>query len=192
MRNIFLVLALIFFVTLSSSADSWNDFSNVDRLWDGQKTITNQEFEQVMEKLEEKDKQKEVKQKKKKRKKLFGNGTTLHSELNPDNTVAELDSLALEDENLLLNTSIDLIYGNIVFERGFYNVVGEKDKQGKCFISLYQSQYLIGKIELTPIDDDFGEEMLNFVKIIPCNNDFVKLIFGSIDFNGYAYLPYRE
>ena len=52
-KIISLIVCLVIFSGLSVKADSWDDFSNLDRIWDGQKSITNQEFEQVMEKLEE-------------------------------------------------------------------------------------------------------------------------------------------
>ena len=78
---------------LSVRADDWDEFINLDRVWDGQKTITNQEFEKVIDKLEENKKQKEDKQVKKKRKKLFGEGSTLHEELNPDSDIPELNLL---------------------------------------------------------------------------------------------------
>ena len=42
-------------------ADVLDDFGDLDHAWDGQKTITNKEFEQVMDALQEKTKKKEVK-----------------------------------------------------------------------------------------------------------------------------------
>ena len=47
-----------------------------------------------------------------------------------------------------------------------------------------------GKIEAYETDDDFGEETVDFARMIPYNDSFVKFIFGSIDFNAYAYAPY--
>ena len=51
--KVLLLLACLLLLNSSAKADSWDDFSNLDRIWDGQKTITNQEFEQVLDKLEE-------------------------------------------------------------------------------------------------------------------------------------------
>ena len=48
------------------------------------------------------------------------------------------------------------------------------------------------KIEATETEEDYGEEEVNFVGIKNYNESFVKLIFGSIDFNAYAYVPYVE
>ena len=41
-------------------------------------------------------------------------------------------------------------------------------------------------------DDDYGQETIDFAKVLPYNQDFIKVIFGSIDFNAYAYIPYVE
>ena len=189
---LFITFIALFFITHRTYADSWDDFSNIDRMWDGQKSITNQEFEQVVEKLEEKGKQKEEKQNKKKRKKLFGNGTTLHSELNPDsNSIQELDSLQPDNEDVLVNIPVDIVIGDKILEKGYYKVLPEKNNEEiKVYINLYQSQFFKGKIEVTETEDDFDEPTLNFAKVLPCNESFIKIIFGSLDFNAYVYVPY--
>lgn len=193
-KNIVLFFVIVFFVQLSVFADSWDDFSNVDRMWDGQKSITNKEFENVINALEEKGKQKEEKKIKKKRKKLFGNGTTLHSELNPDNdSIQEFESIKPDENGSLVNLSVHAYLNGKSLEKGYYNVFARRDEENKkIYISFYQSQYLKGEIEGIETDDDFGEEALNFARIIPYNDSFVKIIFGSIDFNAYAYIPYVE
>lgn len=192
MRNFILlsILSLIFCSPVVF-ADSWDDFSNLDRIWDGQKSITNQEFEQVMEKLEEKGKQKEEKQLKKKRKKLFGSGTTLHEELNPDGNITELGDLKPKEEGILINVPVNLVFDGKVLEKGYYKIIAEKDStDGKKYVNFYQSQFLKGRLEVTETEDDYGEETLDFAKIIPYNDSFVKLIVGSIEFNAYTFIHY--
>ena len=190
---LFLFFMTISFLYHSALADSWDDLSNVDKLWDGQKSITNQEFENVIEKLEEKGKEKEIKQKKKKRKKMFGSGTTLHEELNPDNgNIKELESLKPE-EDLVINLPVNLLVDDGILEKGYYKVLPEVDVETKKkYINLYQSQYFKSKIEVVETEDDFNEPELNFVKLLPYNESFVKIIFGSLDFNGYVFLPFSE
>ena len=188
------LLSILLILTLLSPvfADEWDDFSTVDKLWDSQQTVTNQEFEQVMDKLEEKSKQKEEKKIIKKRKKIFGNGTTLHDEINPDLTnIPELTSLQTNNDGVLINVPVDVIIDGKELEKGFYNVVGEKNSEdNKLYLNFYQSQFFKGKIELTEVSDDYGEELIDFAKILPFNDSYVKLIFGSIDFNAYAFIPY--
>ena len=193
MKKTFLSLAVFILFCLPLYADSWDDFSDLDRMWDGQKAITNQEFEQVMEKLEEKGKLKEEKQVQKRRKKFFGSGTTLHSELNPDTNVKEIPELKSEKEDLLVNVPVHLIIDGKPLEKGYFKVLPEIDKvTGKKYISFYQSQFFKGKVEVIETDDDYGEKLLDFVKIIPYNDSFVKIIFGSIEFNAYAFIPFVE
>lgn len=189
--SFFLVFTM--FTVLCVKADSWDDFSSVDRMWDGQQSITNQEFEKVMEKLEEKTNKTEEKKKKKWFKRRFGSGTTLHKELNPDNDVQEIKGFKDKEEGVLVNVPVRLLNDGKVLEKGYYKVVAEKDeKTKKVYINFYQSQFFKGKFEVTETEDDFGEEYLDFAKIIPYNDSFIKMIFGCIDFNAYAYIPYVE
>ena len=113
MKKAFLI-SLMSLLILSHTvfADSWDDFSDLDRAWDGQKSITNKEFEDAINTLEGKQKQKEVKQQKRKARKISGGGTSLHSELAPG---AEIQGLTpLKDKNnegLLLNVPVNLRVG---------------------------------------------------------------------------------
>ena len=174
-------------------AEGWDDYANLDHAWDGQKTITNQEFEKVMDALQEKTKKKEARQKKRKARKISGGGTSLHNELNPDKVIPELESVKPVKEDLLINLPVNLIIDGKVLEKGYYNVLGERDKENnKIYLSLYQGHYLIAKIEATETEDDYGEEEVNFVNLKNYNDSFVKIIFGSIDFNAYACVPFAE
>lgn len=187
--GIYLFSLSIIFGMQMAKADSWDDFSNIDKMWDGQKSITNQDFEQVVEKLEESGKQKEEVIKKKKRKKLFGNGSTLHEELNPDNKVQELEDINVP-EDLIINLPVKLLIDNLIIDKGYYKVLPTKDKDtNKKYIEFYQSQFLKAKLEMTETDSDFDESELNFVRLLPYDENFVKIIFGSLDYNGFAIVP---
>ena len=64
---------LLFFLILISPvfADSWDDFSNLDKSWEAQKIIPNSDYEDVVNALEEKKDAVEQKKKKKKIQKAF-------------------------------------------------------------------------------------------------------------------------
>lgn len=192
MRKSFLVLVILFFaLVLPVFADDWDDFGSVERMWDGQKSITNKEFEEVMDALQTNQKQKEEKQKKKKIKKISGGGNSLHTELSPDKEINEIPDLKSKvEEGIIINVPVDLILGEKILEKGFYKVFARRDESKKAFISFYQSQFFKGEIEVNETEDDFGEKELDFAKLTPYNNSYVKMIFGSIDFNAYAYIPY--
>lgn len=193
----FLGFSLIFFVLLSipaCMAESWDDIGDLDRAWDGQKTITNQEFEKVMDALEAKSKKKEVRKRKRKARKISGGGTSLHSELNPDNVVIpELESVKTSLDDLLINLPVYLIVDGKKLEKGYYNVTAEKDKKdGKIYINLYQAHYLKAKVEANETENDYGQEEVNFAQVQDFNDNFVRLIYGCVDFNAYVYIPFTE
>ncbi len=191
-KIISVLVFVIAFSLLPVQAESWDDFADLDRAWDGQKSITNKEFEEVMDALQAKTKKKEARQRKKKIKKISGGGTSLHDELNPDKTITELESLKPTADDLLINLPVHLIIDGKILDKGYYNVTAERDENKKIYLNFYQAHYLQAKIEATETENDYGEDEVNFVKLKDYNDSFVKLIFGSIDFNAYAYIPFKE
>ena len=62
-------------------------------------------------------------------------------------------------------------------------------KNGTPVIKLYQSKDLMAEIPAVETNDDFNEPEVNFIKMIDAGNDNqVKFIFGSMDFNAYAVM----
>ena len=115
MRKFFLLIGLFLFLS-PSYADGFDDLMDVERAWDGQKTITNQEYEQVINALEENANKKEEKKQKKRFKKIIGSGTSLHNELNPDKTLSEI-KLPDKDDGILINIPVNLVLKNTVRKR---------------------------------------------------------------------------
>ena len=192
MRKSFLFL-ILFTLALPAIADGWDDFGSVEHMWDGQKSVTNKEFEQVMDAIQAPQKQKEEKQKKKKIKKISGGGTSLHNELQPEKEINEIPDLKNKaEEGILINVPVRLILGENVLEKGFYKVFAKKGDDKKLYVTFYQSQFFKGEIEVTETEDDFDEDEIDFAKPIPYNKSFMRMIFGSLDFNAYAFIPYIE
>lgn len=188
-----LILLLFLIMAVPVFADEWDDFGAVERMWDGQKSITNKEFEEVMDAIQAPQKQKEEKQKKKKIKKISGGGNTLHKDLNVENKINEIPDLKSKaEEGVLVNIPVRLILGDNFLEKGFYKVLARRDDDKKIYVSFYQSQFFKGEIEVTETDDDFGEDKIDFAKLLPYNKSFMRMIFGSLDFNAYAYIPFVE
>ena len=170
-------------------ANSWDDMPDLDHAWDGQKTITNQAFEKVMDAINANKKKKEEKQKKKKIKKISGGGDALHKDLGVEKTINKIDELDKGKDGVLLNIPVRLILDDKIIEKGYYNVYGEKGEDGNFYINFYQAQYQKGKVKVIKTEDDFDEETVNFIKLTPYNDSFVRIIYGSIDFNAYAFIP---
>ena len=74
---------------------------------------------------------------------------------------------------------------------GHYQIQGEKDENGVPFLNLYQAQYVMAKIPATETYEDFDEETINFAKWIPEGDDKIKIIYGSMEFNAYAYVDIK-
>ena len=68
-------------------------------------------------------------------------------------------------------------------------ILAKKDEDGQYYLKFYQSSFYKGKFPATITEDDFGEKELDFARIIHYDDHFVKLIFGSLDVNAYAYIP---
>ena len=174
-------------------ADSWDDFSNLDETWDAQKTVPNSDYEEVVNALEEKKEAVEQKKKKKRFRKLFSaGGTTLHKDIKPESEIKEIQDIEKKDEGILTNVFVDLLLDGVILEKGYYKIIAERDEQKKIHIKFYQSQFLRGEIIAEETNDDYGQEAIDFAKLLPYNQNFVKFIFGSIDFNAYAYIPYLD
>lgn len=190
-----LSLLIIFALILSPavwSDDFFDNYAGIDHAWDGQKPVTNTEFEEAINVLTEKQKKKEEKVKKKKIKKISGGGTSLHKGLEPMSEISAQETLKEKGEfdGQLLNIPVDVIVDGNILEKGYYNVFGEKDKNGEVYLSLYQSHFFKGKIKAYKTKNDFEDENLDFVKMEPYNDDYIKIMYGSLDFNAYAYLRY--
>ena len=194
MRKSFILILLTFVFSINPLwADSWDDFSNLDKTWEAQKTIPNGDYEEVVNALEEKKEKVEQKKNKRKFRKLFsGGGTTLHKDIKPEEKVKDVASIKTDDNGVLTNVFVDLLLDGKILEKGYYKIFAERDEQKKIHIKFYQSQFLKGEVFAEETDDDYGQDTIDFARVLPYNQNFVKVIFGSLDFNAYAYVPYVE
>lgn len=194
MKKVFLstiILVLMLFVSARAD-DGWDDFGDIDRAWDGQKSITNQEFEQAIDTLEGKKKQKDEKKRKKMIKKVSGGGQSLHPELDANSEIKALTPAKKNEDGLLLNIPVNLIIDEVPLEKGFYKVTAEKNENNDIYFSFYQSHFFKGKVRASETNNDFDQEEIDFVKLVPFDKNFIKIIYGSLDFNAYAYIRYQE
>lgn len=189
-KSFWYIVLSLFLVSTSVFADDWEDFSGIDHAWDGQKSITNKEFEEAIDTLEKNQKQKEEKKRKKLIKKIGGGGTSLHPDLTPDSDIQDLAPLKKNEDGTLLNVPVNLVIDENVLEKGFYKVIGEREENGEIYLMFYQSQYLKGKVKAKETKEDYGEEKIDFVKLLPYDKNFVKIIFGSLDFNAYTFVKF--
>ena len=110
-----------------------------------------------------------------------------------ESDIKNLDPLKKEDDDgVLLNIPVNLVIDDVPMDKGFYKVIAEKDKNNDINLLFYQSQFFKGKVRACETSDDYDQDSINFVKLLPYNEQFVKIIFGSLDFNAYAYVKYVQ
>lgn len=192
-KFIFIFFLLLTFPLYVVADDYLDSLSGIDRVWDGQKSITNKEFEEAINTLEAKKKQKEAKLRKKKVRKISGGGTSLHSGLSPDSEIKSITPLEEKNKDcLLLNVPVYLMLGDETLDKGYYKIIAERDKNNDIYLLFYQSQFFKGKVRAFETDDDYGKDEIDFVELIPYDKKFMKIIFGSLDFNAYTYIRYKQ
>lgn len=170
----FLIFLFIIFSAFFNQAyadgDLWDNFGDQNAY--GQKPVTDEEFEKAVESKKGKPK--------KPKDRLLRNGEAFQK----SNETAFLTAMPKELPILLIPVDLKL-KNDAILPVGHYQVMGEK-KDGKVYLKLFQSHSLLARLEAVETNDDFGEEEINFVKLIDNGDEYAKIIYGSVDFNAYV------
>ncbi len=185
-KILLLLIAVILAAPVLAEEVDWSKYDNIDNAWDGQKIITNKQFEDTMNALEEKKNKKLKKQREKAIRKVKGSSLHDNMDAHKDNIESQTPLEEMEDCQLL-SIPVDFVLDGKPIEKGFYRIIGEKKDDG-VYLELYQSHKLIAQIKARETKDDFNQEYIQFVKLLPYNDQYMKIIFGSLDFNAYAYI----
>ena len=183
MKKFYIILSLFFISLLTNPAVAddlgmENYTSGFENAWYGQKPVTNEEFEKAVTKLEDK--------KKGPKNKAF-KGNNLNNGVENSNYLNELS-----EKTILLGLPVELITSDgEEIPVGHYNVVGKKIKN-KIYIEFRQSHSVIATVEASETDSDFGETSINFVKLLPCDETKVKIIYGSVEFNAATFINVKN
>lgn len=154
--------------------------NSVDNAFAGQKPVTDEEFEKVYKQV----KAKKDKKNKKKSKPFKGTG------YNEENNGGYIDETA--QKNILLGVPTTLINGDgKEIPIGHYKIVGEQARDG-TYLDFYQSSTLVARVPAITTDSDFDQNAINFVQLMPYNEERVKVIFGSMDFNAYTFIKIKN
>lgn len=169
----------IFILLLSANnfvmadADLWDNYGDQNTY--GQQAVTDQDFQKALD----------SKKGKKKKDKNIPKGESFSQ----SNETEALSSTAKELPVLLI--PLNLKVGDGIIPIGHYQVEGTKEGS-QTFLKLYQGYTIIAKLPAEETNDDFGEQSINFVKLIPHGNYHVQIIYGSIDFNAYSIIDIAE
>ena len=186
---LFLIISM-FALPICAEEVDWSKYDNIDNAWDGQKVITNKQFEETMNALEAKKNKKMNRQKEKAIRKVKGSSLHDNMDAHKDNIESQTP-LEEAEECQVINIPVNFVSNGKIIDCGFYKVVGEKKDDG-VYLELYQAHNLVARIKARETQDDFEQEFIQFVKLIPDTDTRMKLIFGSVAFNAYTYINILE
>lgn len=184
MRKIIIILLGLFLLVLPAFADDESGGNNIEDAYKytqgvengfvGQKMITDEQFQKALSEVK-------AKQKKGKKKNAL-KGNSFNEESSGDYIHETKDNVTL----LTLPVELQNNDGADI-PIGLYKIVGEKNDNG-VYLDFYQSSECVAKVPALETNSDFGEPDINFVKLIPYDNNRVKIIYGSMDFNAYTFV----
>ena len=183
---IFILFTLPVFAADDINTDLWSDF-NADQIINNSKEaefITDEDFDKAIEKIDAKVNR--WKNWAEKRKLPKGENYS------QSNETEILNNEHGEDASLpVMSLPVELKIGEGIVPVGHYQVKGEI-VDGKPILSLYQAHFLMAKVPATETNEDFEKEEILFADWIAQDDDHIKIIYGSLDFNAYAVVDLRN
>lgn len=174
MRKFSLYLFLILLLNINlvyAEGDLWDNFGDTNIY--GQKSVSDKEFDKALESKQGK---------KKKPDKNIPKGESFQKSNETDFI------LNLQDEMPVLLIPLPIqLDNNSVLPIGHYQIEGKKNGN-EIYLNLYQAHNLMAKIPGIETNDDFGEDALYFVKLLPYGENQVQIIYGCNEFNAFYIL----
>lgn len=188
MRRFIILILLLFCILLPVVADDvdvpatgelWDNWNASQDFYGQDKNVSDEDFDKAIDSL----KSKKNKRAERLRKKQIPKG----EEFSQSNETELINEQSDKDSLPVVSIPVDLIAGEDVLPVGHYQVKCEKD--GENFVlKLYQSHYLMAQFPAVETNDDFDEDTITFARWFPEGDDKIKIIYGSLDYNGYALI----
>jgi hypothetical protein len=189
MKKIFILAVFLFLIiilpvfadddTTSGGVEDLMKYTNTaENPFAGQKQFSDEDFQKALKEVKARQ------NKKKKQTKPFKGAS-----YNEENNGGYIHETA--EKNLLLTVPTCLINGDgHEIPVGYYKIVGEKTNDG-IYLDFYESSILIAKVPAIETNSDFDQTAMNFVQLMPYNEQRVKIIYGSMDFNAYTFIKIK-
>jgi len=159
-----------------SSDDILDKSTNLQDEWSSQKVIPEGQFQQTIDKFT----------KKKKKKKRNDHEELMPSTTNED--MIQAPDTFKEQYTATLLIPLELVTGRNIIPAGYYKVVANKQPGGEFFFDLYQGANIAASIPAMPSEHDDNEESLNYVKLVPYDDNYIRIIYGTLDCNLEAFV----
>ena len=176
--SLLIFLSMLFSPAFADDTDFWDEPLKVDtEAKNQQKSVTNQEFEKVLNFLQKNKKKKEDKKKPK------GNPVWQNSAPEEEQkSISNILNTAKQDYPTVMVPITLVTPMETEITPGFYRMLSAKNDSG-YFINFYQGNSLVAKIKAHETQNDYNQNSLNYAKLIPISEEYMKVIYGDIDCN---------
>lgn len=182
----FLSILFAFFILCSAPVKS----AESDDLWDNfgidvtppkeSKYVSDEEFDKAFDQMNSKVN--------KWKKRLQNKNVPKGEEFSQSNETEIINNNQGEDATLpVISLPVELSFGDGIVPVGHYQIKGEKINDIPV-LSFYQANDLILRLPATETNEDFDKEEILFADWIEDSNNKLKIIYGSLDFNAYAFV----
>lgn len=164
--------------------DLWGSFNTDISSPKEQRFVSDEEFEEALKKKNKKlDKWKKI---------LLNNGSPRGKQFSQSDETEAINNNQGADASLpVLALPIEIKIGDGYVPVGHYQVEG-KNENGRIVLSLYQAHNLVAKIPATETNEDYEQEEILFANWMPQDDNRIKIIYGSLDFNAYALVDIMQ
>lgn len=180
------LLALMISVILISpccaegDGDLWDNYGDINFYnSDKQTAVSDEQFDETVEKVKEKQKKKGLFNFNKEPKKMKGES------YQQSNETEFLNGISKETPILRVPCELKKLDGETL-PIGHYQVEFEKDDEGFVTLKLYQAHYMIAQYPAQETDEDLFDEHINYLTLEDFGENKVKINYGSMDFNAFA------
>lgn len=158
--------------------DLWGSFNTDLSSPKEQRFVSDEEFEEAIKKKNKKlDKWKKI---------LLNNGSPRGEQFSQSDETEAINNNQGADASLpVLALPVEIKIGEGYVPVGHYQVEG-KNENGRIVLSLYQAHNLVAKIPATETNEDYEQEEILFANWMSEDDNRIKIIYGSLDFNAYA------
>lgn len=181
--SLFTILCILSCLPVLADDGMWDAYNiDANNYSKEQRFVGDDEFNEAIEKINKQDKVKKW------MKRLQGTNLPKGTQFTQSNESEEINKTAGDNADLpVISLPVEISVGDGVIPVGHYQVKGE-NIDGHPVLNLYQAHSLIAKIPAYITEDDFNREELLFADWVCENDESIKIIYGSLDFNAYAFL----
>lgn len=164
--------------------DLWSSFNTDISSPKEQRFVSDEEFEAALKKKNKKlDKWKKI---------LLNNGSPRGEQFSQSDETEAINNNQGADASLpVLALPVEVKVGEGYIPVGHYQVEG-KNENGRITLSLYQAHNLIARIPATETNEDYEQEEILFASWVNADDNHLKIIYGSLDFNAYALVDIMQ